>query len=80
MAVTRAQVPSRADESARQPKYCCGYRMFGEAGKKSDLLGAKIGELIALAVAITGQSDGCIVVHTEVALKNGATEEEVLKR
>ena len=55
--------------------------MLGEAGKKSDLLGAKIRELIALAVAITGQSsDGCIVVHTEVALKNGTREEEVLKR
>ena len=54
--------------------------MLGEAGKKSDLLGAKIRELIALAVAITGQSDGCIVVHNEVVLKNGATEEEVLKR
>jgi AhpD family alkylhydroperoxidase len=56
-----------------------GYRMIGEAGKKTDLLGAKIRELIALAVAVTVQCDGCIVVHTEAALKNGATEQEIVE-
>ena len=56
-----------------------GYRLLGEAGKKSDLLGAKVRELIALAVAVTVQCDGCIVVHTEAALQNGATEEEILE-
>ena len=56
-----------------------GYRTLGEAGKKSDLLGAKVRELIALAVAVTVQCDGCIVVHTEAALKNGATEGEILE-
>ena len=56
-----------------------GYRTLGEAGKKSNLLGAKVRELIALAVAGTVQCDGCIVVHTEAALKNGATEEEILE-
>jgi AhpD family alkylhydroperoxidase len=43
------------------------------------LLGAKLRELIALAVAVTVQCDGCIVVHTEAALKNGATEEEIIE-
>lgn len=32
-------------------------------------------ELIALAV--TRQSDGCITVHTDAAVKLGATQEEV---
>ena len=36
-------------------------------------------ELIAIAVAVTIQCDGCIVVHTEAALQNGATEEEILE-
>lgn len=53
--------------------------MFGEARKKNNLLGAKIRELIALSVAVTVQCDGCIVVHTEAALKNGATKAEILE-
>jgi AhpD family alkylhydroperoxidase len=41
------------------------------------LLGAKTRELIALAVAVTLRCDGCIAVHTEAAIKNGATKEEI---
>ena len=61
------------------PDILRGYRMIGDAAKKSDLLGPKVRELIALAVAVTVQCDGCIVVHTEAALKNGATEEEIVE-
>ena len=61
------------------PDIVRGYRMLSDSGKKTDLLGAKTRELIALAVAVTVQCDGCIVVHTEAALQNGATEEEILK-
>jgi AhpD family alkylhydroperoxidase len=61
------------------PDILRGYRMMGDAAKKSDLLGPKVRELIALAVAVTVQCDGCIVVHTEAALKNGATEEEIIE-
>ena len=39
------------------------------------LFGAKIRELIALAVTVTGQCGGCIVVHTEAALKMEHKEE-----
>jgi AhpD family alkylhydroperoxidase len=56
-----------------------GYRMIGDAGKNLDALGAKVRELIAVAVAVTVQCDGCIAVHIEAALKNGATEEEILE-
>jgi len=35
------------------------------------LLGAKVRELIALAVAASLRCDGCITVHTEAALKQG---------
>jgi len=61
------------------PDIVRGYRTLTDAGKKSDLLGAKTRELIALAVAAVVQCDGCIVVHTEAALKNGATEEEIIE-
>ena len=61
------------------PDIVRGYRMVSDAGKNADLLGPKIRELIALAVAVTVQCDGCIVVHTEAALKNGATEQEIVE-
>ena len=54
-----------------------GYMALTAAGRKTDLLGAKIRELIALAVAVTARCDGCITVHTESAIKNGATKEEI---
>jgi AhpD family alkylhydroperoxidase len=41
------------------------------------LLGAKIRELIALAVAVTLRCDGCIAVHTAAATRHGATKEEI---
>jgi AhpD family alkylhydroperoxidase len=68
-----------AEIGRTNPDIVRGYRMLGEAGKKNDLLGPKIRELIALAVAVTVQCDGCIVVHTEAALQNGATEDEILE-
>ncbi len=68
-----------AEIGRANPEIVRGYRMLGDAGKKTDLLGPKIRELIALAVAVTVQCDGCIVVHTEAALKNGATEQEIIE-
>jgi AhpD family alkylhydroperoxidase len=34
-------------------------------------------QLIFLAVAVTTKCDGCIVFHTDAALKAGATREEI---
>ena len=45
-----------------------GYMALSAAGQKTDLLGAKVHELIALAVAVTLRCDGCITVHTEAAI------------
>lgn len=68
-----------AEIGRTSPDIVRGYRTLTEAGKKSDLLGAKTRELIAVAVAAVVQCDGCIAVHTEAALKNGATEEEIIE-
>jgi AhpD family alkylhydroperoxidase len=54
-----------------------GYIELSSAGQKKNLLGAKTRELIALAVAVTARCDGCITVHTEAAIKHGATNEEI---
>ena len=56
-----------------------GYRDLSESGKVTGLLSGKVRELIALAVAVTRQCDGCIVTHTDAAVKNGATKEEIVE-
>ena len=40
-------------------------------------LDEKTRQLISLAVAVTTRCDGCIVFHTDAALKAGATREEI---
>jgi AhpD family alkylhydroperoxidase len=59
------------------PETLKGYRELSSAGQKETLLGAKTRELIALAVAVALRCDGCITVHTEAALRHGATKEEI---
>jgi len=59
------------------PETVRGYRALSDAGVHTNTLDAKTRELIALAVAVTRQCDGCIAVHTSAAIKHGATREEV---
>jgi len=54
-----------------------GYQMLSNANSKTTHLGEKTRQLISLAVAVTTRCDGCIVVHTEAALKAGATKDEI---
>ena len=54
-----------------------GYQTLSAANAKDSKLGAKVRELISLAVAVTTHCDGCITVHTDNALKAGATREEI---
>jgi hypothetical protein len=57
MTITAAAV-RELPRSRANPDIVRGYHTVDEAGKKSILLGAKIREPIALAVAITVQCDG----------------------
>jgi AhpD family alkylhydroperoxidase len=66
-----------ADIGRSSPGTVRGYRELGSAGAAKDLLGAKTRELIALAVAVTRQCDGCIVIHTDAAIRAGASREEI---
>ena len=54
-----------------------GYQTLSAANSKATLLGEKTRQLISLAVAVTTRCDGCIVVHSDAALKAGATKEEI---
>ncbi|CAO3356318.1 Possible carboxymuconolactone decarboxylase family protein (EC 4.1.1.44) [Azospirillum melinis] len=74
----RQQVLTGVGEIAKlSPDTVKGYAGLSGAGQKKDLLGAKVRELIALAVAVSIRCDGCIAVHTEAAIKHGATQEEI---
>ena len=59
------------------PEIVRGYRTLSEAGRKTGKLDVKTRELIALGVAVTRQCDGCITVHTDAAIKFGATREDL---
>ena len=56
-----------------------GYQTLSGAGAKTGKLDEKTRQLIALAVAVTIRCDGCIVVHTDAAIKAGATKEEIVE-
>lgn len=74
----RKQLVGRIGEIAKlSPSITRGYAEISGASAKTGKLDDKTRELIALAVAVTRQCDGCIAVHTDAAIKYGATREEV---
>jgi AhpD family alkylhydroperoxidase len=66
-----------ADLARLSPGIIRGYRELSDAGNKTNHLDPKTRELIALAVGVSRQCDGCIAVHAELALKHSATQEEI---
>jgi AhpD family alkylhydroperoxidase len=54
-----------------------GYQAPSNANAKTTQLGEKIRQLISLAVTVTTRCDGCITIHTDAALKAGASKEEI---
>lgn len=74
----RKQVLAGVGELAKMsPDTVKGYQTLSGAAGGTGLLGAKMNELIALAVAVTVRCDGCIAVHTAAAIRAGATREEI---
>jgi AhpD family alkylhydroperoxidase len=68
-----------AEIGRTSPEIIRGYRGLSDAGQKTNKLDAKTRELIALAVAVTLRCDGCITTHTSAAIKNQATQEEIVE-
>jgi AhpD family alkylhydroperoxidase len=74
----RKQIAKRMGELGRlSPDTIRGYRQLSQAGASTNALDAKTRELIAIAVSVTRQCDGCIATHTAAALQHGATREEI---
>jgi AhpD family alkylhydroperoxidase len=59
------------------PNAVSGFWALANGANKTTHLDAKTRELIALAIAVTTRCDGCIGVHTDRAIKAGATRNEV---
>ena len=74
----RKELMGRIGEIAKlSPDTIKAYQMLSAAGQKTGQFDAKTRELIALTVAVTLRCDGCITVHSDAALKHGATREEI---
>jgi AhpD family alkylhydroperoxidase len=59
------------------PDVIGSYAALQRAAMTDGALSSKVKELIALAVAITRECDGCIASHARGAARHDATEEEV---
>lgn len=68
--------PARALRRAI-PEVFDGYRQMHAAAYAPGVLNQKTKELIALAIAVSKQCDGCIASHARGAARAGATESEV---
>ncbi|MEU9124974.1 carboxymuconolactone decarboxylase family protein [Streptomyces sp. NPDC048506] len=53
-----------------------GYKELHDAALRAGALDAKTKELIALAIAVSKQCDGCIAAHAHGAVLHGATPQE----
>jgi AhpD family alkylhydroperoxidase len=75
--VMRELTPIAAELRRLIPDVLEGYKALGAAAMAPGALDAKTKELIALALAVAKQCDGCIAAHARGAAKKGATRAEV---
>ena len=68
--------PARALRRAI-PEVYDGYRQMHAAAYAAGALDEKTKELMALAIAVSKECDGCIASHARGAVRTGATEAEV---
>ena len=58
------------------PQVYEGYRQLHDSVLAAGALDAKTKELIALAIAVSKECDGCIAAHAHAAVRQDATEQE----
>jgi AhpD family alkylhydroperoxidase len=58
------------------PQVYEGYRQLHDNALAAGALDAKTKELIALAIAVSKECDGCIAAHAHAAVRQDATEQE----
>ena len=62
---------------AHIPEVYSGYVRMSSGAMGDGALSAAMKELIALAIAVTRECDGCVASHARGAARKGATEQEV---
>ncbi|MGC8509465.1 MAG: carboxymuconolactone decarboxylase family protein [Acidimicrobiales bacterium] len=78
MDAVRAELRQPAlDLRAMIPDVLQGYADMGRAAMKDGELSAGVKELVALAIAVTRECDGCVVSHTRGAARHGVTRQQV---
>ena len=58
------------------PQVYAGYKELHDAALAPGVLDVRTKELIALAIAVSKECDGCIAAHAHAAVLHGATPEE----
>jgi len=69
------RVPTRELRHAI-PQVYAGYKELHDAALAPGVLDVKTKELIALAIAVSKECDGCIAAHAHAAAQHGATPQE----
>ena len=69
------RVPTRELRHAI-PQVYDGYRALHDSALAPGALDARTKELIALAIAVSKECDGCIAAHAHAAVQHGATPQE----
>ena len=59
------------------PGVYAGYAQLHNAAMGDGALPARVKELIALAIAVTRECDGCVAAHARAAARRGVTAQEV---
>ena len=70
------RLPSRELRHAI-PEVYAGYKQLHDAALADGAVDAATKELIALAIAVTRECDGCVTAHARSAARRGVTAEEV---
>ena len=69
------RVPTRELRHAI-PLVYAGYKELHDSALAAGVLDARTKELIALAIAVSKECDGCIAAHAHAAVQHGATPQE----
>ena len=59
------------------PEVWAGFSALHQAAVADGVLPARVKELMALAIAVVKECDGCIAYHAKAAARRGATADEV---
>lgn len=61
------------------PEVTKAFSAMAKAATEAGALDTRTKELIALAVSVAIRCDGCVAFHSEAALRQGATREELME-